>query len=252
MGDIIKRTLEIESYDIKKVVFGDSCEIRDGVLCIDRKSVSRSIEDFPLVKSATVDIIGPDQLKTESNTIMDIMPVAVKARGNLGNGVTKIINGVVVFLTGTDEKGRQISEFGKSDGIIYDQVQFNNPGTPDIKDIIIRFDVVIEEGTAMERRGPIQAHQACDCFIQGIRDELKKLAGDSADFTQKFEDVRRPGKPRVLIVQVVGGQGAMHEKFLMPEEPGGIIGGKSLIDFGNVPVIFSPNEIRDGIIHSLT
>ena len=44
----------------------------------------------------------------------------------------------------------------------------------------------------------------------------------------------------------------MHEKILLPTEPAGVAGGRRDIDLGNMPVVLSPNEVRDGGLHALT
>jgi hypothetical protein len=38
----------------------------------------------------------------------------------------------------------------------------------------------------------------------------------------------------------------------LPREPAGVPGGRQNVDLGNVPVVLSPNEVRDGGIHALT
>lgn len=55
-----------------------------------------------------------------------------------------------------------------------------------------------------------------------------------------------------MIIKQVGGQGALHDNQLFPKEPSGYIGGKSNIDLGNVPIIISPNEYRDGALKAMT
>ena len=57
-------------------------------------------------------------------------------------------------------------------------------------------------------------------------------------------------KKRVLIVKQVAGQGAMYDTSLFAKEPSGTENGRSIIDMGNMPVIVTPNEYRDGIIRS--
>ena len=44
----------------------------------------------------------------------------------------------------------------------------------------------------------------------------------------------------------------MYDNLLFPNEPSGFEGGISIIDLGNMPVVLSPNEYRDGILRSLT
>ena len=54
-----------------------------------------------------------------------------------------------------------------------------------------------------------------------------------------------------MIIRQVAGQGAMYDMYLFPDEPSGAIGGKSIIDMGNMPVVVTPNEYRDGILRSM-
>ena len=61
----------------------------------------------------------------------------------------------------------------------------------------------------------------------------------------------RPGTTKVRLIKPVAGQGAMYETHLFAKEPSGVEGGKSIIDMGNMPIIVSPNEYRDGIIRSM-
>jgi D-proline reductase (dithiol) PrdA len=56
----------------------------------------------------------------------------------------------------------------------------------------------------------------------------------------------------VVLVKEIMGQGAMHDNILCPNEPCGVAGGQKNVDLGNVPLMLSPNEVRDGGIHALT
>ena len=47
------------------------------------------------------------------------------------------------------------------------------------------------------------------------------------------------------------GKGAMYDTHLFAKEPSGVEGGRSIIDMGNMPVLVTPNEYRDGIIRSM-
>ncbi|TYP57785.1 glycine/sarcosine/betaine reductase component B subunit [Thermosediminibacter litoriperuensis] len=248
----VLRTLIWREFSVNNVQISNNTKIKDNTLYLDAALAQQSININPLVKKVTIDVIRPGAQDVFTNTIMDIMPIAAKVEGKIGEGVTHCLRGVVVFLTGIDEAGRQIAEFGSSNGIFKDKVAFGMPGTPGSDEIVIRIDVVIEKGTGMERRGPLAAHQVCDWILDHVRWELKKIPPQEAVFTQEFKDIRRKGRPKVLIVKELGGQGAMHEKIIMPSEPGGVRGGKSIIDLGNVPIILSPNEVRDGGIHSMT
>ncbi len=54
------------------------------------------------------------------------------------------------------------------------------------------------------------------------------------------------------LVKLIAGQGACYDNRLFPNEPSGFEGGKSIIDMGNMPVVLTPNEYRDGAIRALT
>ena len=43
----------------------------------------------------------------------------------------------------------------------------------------------------------------------------------------------------------------MYDNRLFNDEPSGFEGGRSIIDIGNVPIIMSPNEYRDGALRSM-
>ncbi|MCG0275279.1 MAG: glycine/sarcosine/betaine reductase component B subunit [Thermosediminibacteraceae bacterium] len=248
----VLRTLTWREYLVNDVKISNKTKIEGNLLYIDADLAKKAISVNPIVKKVTINVIKPGERDIFTNTIMDIMPIATKVDGKIGEGFTHCLRGIVVFLTGTDEEGKQIAEFGSSHGILKEKVAFGMPGTPGNEEIILNIDVVIEKGAGMERRGPFAAHQVCDWILDHIRQELKKMPPQEAVYTHEFKDVRRKGRPKVLIVKEVGGQGAMHEKILMPAEPGGVRGGKSIIDLGNVPIILSPNELRDGGIHSMT
>ena len=70
-----------------------------------------------LVHQLKIDIITPDQYHTYSNTIMDVQPIATKeGEDEIGTGTTRVLDGVIMMVTGTDDNGVQIGEFGSSEG----------------------------------------------------------------------------------------------------------------------------------------
>ena len=206
---------------------------------------------MPLVKKVEMDVITPEQRHVFTNTIMDVMPVAVKRSGKIGEGETAVLDGVVFCLTGKDENDVQVHEFGSSEGFLDEKIAFGRPGAPDQGDIIVRVNVIVEANTGMERRGPLAAHTACDFIIQSIRDVIRETA-EPASSEAVHNDIRRPSLPRVALVKEIMGQGAMHDNILLPNEPAGVTGGQKNVDLGNVPVMLSANEVRDGGIHALT
>ncbi|MCR4653616.1 MAG: D-proline reductase (dithiol) proprotein PrdA [Eubacterium sp.] len=245
------RTLKKQHIRIKDVEIGTETSIWDGKITIDGSIVEKAILQDALCKSMTLDVIHPDERHQYTETIMDVCPIATKVEGELGSGITKVADGVVFMLTGVDEDGVQVHEFGSSEGYLDEKMYYGHPGCADENDIIIRCHVVIQRLSGMTRPGPFSAHKCQDYVIQAIRNELKKYDGEIVR-EEICEDVRRPGNPRVVLVKEIMGQGAMHDNVICPSEPCGILGGQKNVDCGNVPIILTPNQVRDGSIHALT
>ncbi len=249
--DKIVRTLVRKEYAVKEVVLSDHTSYRDGVLTIDTALAEKAVESSELVKQVKIQVVTPENRHIYSNTIMDVIPVAAKAEGKLGQGVTNVLTGAVFVLTGMDEAGVQIHEFGSCEGYLDEKIRYGRPGCPDEDDIMILVDVQIQKNTGMERRGPFAAHCACDVIIQEIREKIRDLSGEGSVKEDTFRDIDRKGRPRVVLVKEIMGQGAMHDNLLVPTEPCGVLGGQKNVDLGNVPVVLSPNEVRDGGVHAL-
>lgn len=246
------RRLVIKAFHVNNVQEGEENNITpDGVLSVDKSLIEGLMKDEPLIESIDIKIIEPGKHDFWTNTIMDIIPVSTKVLGKLGEGITHTLTGVYVMLTGVDTVGKQTHEFGSSEGILKEQLYLNRAGTPSDEDYIISFDVTLKAGMGQERPGPMAAHRACDRFIQTYRNKLKKMKGDLCTERHEYYDVVRPGKKKVLIIKQVAGQGAMYDTWLFPQESSGVEGGRSIIDMGNMPVLLTPNEYRDGIIRSM-
>jgi D-proline reductase (dithiol) PrdA len=245
------RTLLKKHIKITDAEIGTETSIKDGKITIDGSIVEKAVLEDPLCKKMSLSVIKPENRHIYTETIMDVCPIATKVEGELGSGVTKVADGVVFMLTGVDEDGVQIHEFGSSEGYLDEKMYFGHPGCADENDIIIRCDVVIQRLSGMTRPGPFAAHKCQDYIIQAVRNELKKYDGEVVR-EEVCEDVRRPGNPRVVLVKEIMGQGAMHDNVICPTEPCGILGGQKNVDCGNVPIILTPNQVRDGSIHALT
>ncbi|WP_434297772.1 D-proline reductase (dithiol) proprotein PrdA [Clostridium sporogenes] len=250
--DEIVSTLKKREFAVKKVELGKETSFKDGVLTIREELCKEALKADPLVKKLEMDIITPNNRHVYSNTIMDVIPVATKVEGQLGEGITHILDGMVFILTGVDEAGIQVHEFGSCEGYLDEKIIYGKPGCPDQDDIIVRVHAIIQDKTGMERRGPYAAHKACDVIIQEIRKVLKETPAGEAEKEETFNQVKRHGRPRVLLVKEIMGQGAMHDNVMLPTEPAGVHGGRQNVDLGNVPVVLSVNEVRDGGIHALT
>ena len=240
-------------FKITEVKRGPETKIEGTTLYIREGIEADVIADQELVKDFHLEIITPDKYHTYSETIMDVQPIATKEGDSIiGEGVTRVLDGVVMMLTGTDEGGVQIGEFGSSEGYLDENIMWGRPGCPDKGEIFIKGNIVIQEKTNMERRGPMAAHTAFDIITQEIREVMKELDESLVADTEELKSIRRPGKKKVVIVKEIMGQGAMHDNFILPVEPVGILGARANVDLGNVPICVSPLEVLDGCIHALT
>ena len=239
------RRLVIKAYHMNEVEWGEHNDITvDGKMTVSKEMIEELVESEPLIEKIDIQIIKPGEHDRWTNTMMDIIPISTKVLGKIGEGITHTI-------TGVDVNGKQTHEFGSSEGNLKDMLYLNRAGTPGDNDVIISFDVTLAAGMGQERPGPTAAHRACDKFIQSYRDKLKKFKGDLCTERHEYHDIVRTGKKRVLIIKQVAGQGAMYDTHLFAKEPSGVEGGKSIIDMGNMPIILTPNEYRDGIIRSM-
>ena len=242
-------TLTRKHFNITEVKRGPETKIDGTVLYIREGIEEEAAAGQELVNSLKIDIITPEMYHTYSNTIMDVQPIATKeGESEIGSGVTRVLDGAVMMVTGTDANGVQIGEFGSSD----ENIMWGRPGAPEKGEIFIKTEVIIKEGTNMERPGPLAAHTATDVITQEIREALKKVDDSLVVDTEEFEHLRHPGKKKVVIVKEIMGQGAMHDNLILPMEPVGVLGAKPNVDLGNVPVMTSPLEVLDGCIHALT
>lgn len=250
---VVIRSLARKHFKITEVKRGPETKIEGTTLYIREGIEEECVNDQELVTELKIEIITPDKYHTYSETVMDVQPIAAKEGDDeLGSGVTRVLDGVIVMVTGTDANGVQIGEFGSSEGYLDENIMWGRPGCPDKGEIFIKAQVTIKEGTNMERPGPLAAHTATDIITQEIREVLKKLDESLVVDTENFNQVRRPGKKKVVIVKEIMGQGAMHDNLILPVEPIGILGGKPNVDLGNVPISASPLEVLDGCVHALT
>lgn len=255
MGADVKelRRLVIKAYHINSVEWGSENKVMEtGTMFVNRESLEgykKGEEQY--ISDISIRIIKPEERDQYTNTIMDVVPVSAKVLGGIGDGITHTLTGVYVMLTGVDTAGKQTHEFGSSEGNLKEQMKYGKAGTPGENDIIIAFDVTLQKGMGQERPGVTAAHRACDRFVQEYREQMKKFHGNKCTERHEYYDVVRPGKKKVLIIKQVAGQGAMYDMHLFAKEPSGVEGGRSIIDMGNMPVLVTPNEYRDGILRSM-
>ncbi|MGL4911985.1 MAG: D-proline reductase (dithiol) proprotein PrdA, partial [Romboutsia sp.] len=149
------RTLTKKHFKIEKVEFGEETKIEGTTLYIRTPDnlAKEAVDSQELVVDLKLEIITPDKYNTYSETIMDIQPIATKEDGELGTGITRILDGVIMMVTGTDEDGVQIGEFGSSEGELETNIMWGRPGCPEKGEIFIKTEVTIKAGTNMERPG---------------------------------------------------------------------------------------------------
>lgn len=248
------RSLKRRYFKIASVKFGEETALEGRTLIIrnSQEICEEAAAAEKLVLSMKLEIITPEQYGAYSDTIMDVLPLATKEEGELGHGITRVLDGIVFVLTGTDENGVQIGEFGSSEGELERNIMWGRPGAPDKGDIILKAQVTISAGANMERPGPFAAHKAFDYVMEEIRQALKKADSSLCTNEEELAQIRRPGKPKLVLVKEIMGQGAMHDNLILPVEPAGMLGGKPNVDLGNLPIFFSPLEVLDGGIRALT
>ena len=206
--------------------------------------------DESLIRSATVTVLAPGQTHLFVNSNLDFFPIAAKEEGELGEGITRLFTGVTMMITGAEEGGFQPSNIGSSEGLLKNRVVFDRAGTPASTDYLIHVDVTFKEGHGRSAEGIMEAHRFADRVAGKIRQALLSIE-EEPDSTEEFQNIRRPGKRKVIIVKVVSGLGNMYDTAMFPLEPGGFLGSHNMMDTGNLPYGITPNQCRDGVIHSL-
>ena len=238
-----------EIVPIQRVVPAAASGYADGVLSVGPLDPAW-LAGEPLAVTAQIDIIPPEARAVPTDTIVDVMPIAVKQDGALGGGASRLARGVVLILTAREESGQQLAEFGHSAGILGERLAADAPGSPHPHDWIVRVAVTLRAGAGMERAGPWTAHRIADRVTEPLRQALRDSPPSAVADRLEYEG-SRPGGLRIVLVKEVMGQGAMHDNLLFPRQPGGVVGGRSIIDLGNLPVVLRPNELRDGALHSM-
>ena len=245
---VLKR-LTVKEYPVKNVEFGDKTEISRGTLTIDR-NLKNKYKD-KLIKDVNISIVSPGEYDFFVNSNLDFSPIAVKERGELGQGITRLLKGVTTMLTGVEDKsGFQPSNIGSSEGLLRDQVTFDREGTPSSQDYLLHIDFLFEEGQGRTEEGLMAAHRIGDMIVNDIRSKIKDI--DDMPYERKeYYDLYKPGKRKVVLIKIVSGLGNMYDTSMFPFEPGGFLGSRNMMNSQNVPYVISPNQCKDGAIHSL-
>ena len=100
------RELTRKHYKITQVKRGPETKIEGTTLYIREGIEEEAAASQELVNSLKIEIITPEEYHTYSNTIMDVQPIACKeGEDEIGFGATKVLDGVIVMVTGTDANG---------------------------------------------------------------------------------------------------------------------------------------------------
>ncbi len=253
----MNRELQVNLFQIDDIQLNsESTHIKDRTLYLNQEKTGHLVDRYPELTDIQLQVLHKNNWEqVHVNTIMDVIPIKTKMKNNspLGEGVTTELSGVVVMMTAREASGKQFAEFGSTAGKLSEKVAFNRPGCPDEHDLILHVDMTIVDGISMTRDGPIACHRAVDELIQEIRNVIKDLVDHTTPADgYRIREGAHDNEPTVLLVKEMMGQGGMHDNILLPIEPCGVTGGKSVVDLGNMPVLLSPNEALDGSIHAMT
>ena len=253
MEDIELRRLVIKAFHMTDVKMGDENKITtDGKMTICKDGLDALAAKYSkVIEKIDIEVIDPGDHDRYTNTIMDIIPISVKVLGKCGEGITHTITGVYVMPTGVDVDGEQAHEFGSSNGNLKDMLYLNRAGTPADDDFIISFDITFKKGMGQERYAIIDAYRMVEEWMNDFRAQLKKFEGSKATEKHEYYDRIREGQKKVLVIKEMIAHGAMLDTWIFPDQPCGVEGGKSLIDYGAMPVMLTPNEFRDGAIKAM-
>ena len=252
-NDIELRRLVIRAYHMTNVEMGGENKITvDGRMTLNNDCLSMLQEKYSeVIEKIDIEIIDPSDHDRYTNTIMDIIPISVKVLGKCGEGITHTVTGVYVMPTGVDVDGKQAHEFGSSEGNLKDMLHLNRAGTPADDDYIISFNITFKKGMGQERFAIIDAYRMIEEWMNIFRVQLKKFEGSKCTERHEYYDKIRPGQKKVLVIKEMIAHGAMLDTWIFPNQPCGVEGGKSLIDYGCTPIMLTPNEFRDGAIKAM-
>ena len=247
----VKGKLTKKVFHIDKVIFGEKTFFDNDTLIISKDIVKKYETILKRIKKINLTIVKPGEYNFFVNSNLDYQPIACKKQGELGSGITYELSGVKVMLTGVEDISQyQPANIGSSEGILKDQVKLNQVGTPSTDDYIIHIDFLFENGEGRTSEGIIEAHVLTDKIINEIRRELEKIENRPYK-KEEYYDVIRKNKSKIILIKLVSGLGNMYDTMMFPYQPGGIIGAYNLRECNNLPILITPNQCRDGIIHSL-
>ncbi|WP_456153525.1 glycine/sarcosine/betaine reductase component B subunit [Mogibacterium sp.] len=249
-SDKITNSLKREYINISNAKFDMHTSIIGEELSLNSDIINTLVAAEPRIKECKIKFINPTENKHFFiNSNLDFMPIACKAEGTIGTGLTRQLEGISVMLTGVEDgSGFQPANIGSSEGMLDEQVCFDRAGTPKSTDIIMHFDFIFEEGEGRTAEGIYAAHAMADNVLNEIRSVM-----NSADIShsEDFFMIDRPSKMRIGLVKICSGLGNMYDTMVFPNQPAGVLGAYMTRDKDNPPIFMTPCEVLDGAIHSL-
>jgi len=247
MNEILK-TLHVNVFHIKTIELQNTFKLEKNKLVLSQELES----DHPNIKEINVSLLEPYQRNLVVNTILDIIPISTKVYGRLGEGLTHTLTGVYVLLTAKDLNHDVFYNFGSAKGTLKEIVIQDQVGTFKESDYLIHIDITTDIENQDPRDLIYEVHSLSDKYIQNIREQLKTIDARFCDETHTFIERNNMQGKKVVLIKEVGGQGAMYDNLILPNEPCGVQGAITIIDLKNMPIFLSPNEYRDGAIRALT
>lgn len=246
MNDVLK-TLTIKSFHINEVKFSNDININNSILTIHEPDFN-----YPEgVIDCKIDIIKSNCRNVVVNSIMDVVPISTKVYGELGTGITHTLTGTYILICAKLNNGEQVKNFGCCSGNLGDIVVASKPSTFGDEDILIHFDLLLDENID-QKTSIYNGHLLVDQYTQNIRNHMKIINGTYASEVYTYKEQVKKKSKKIAVIKQISGQGAMENNIILPDEPCGVEGGKTIMDLQNMPVVISPNEYRDGAIRALT
>ena len=89
--------LTVKAYPVTELCYGDENRVTvDGRMTVCKNIADKILAQEPLIKEIDIRIIMPDEHQQHTNTVMDVIPLATKVLGRVGEGITHTLTGVYV------------------------------------------------------------------------------------------------------------------------------------------------------------
>ena len=237
--------LELGYIPITDIQFGDTSQVKDGVLWVNAEEVKALVLKDERIASVDVDIARPGE-SVRITPVKDVIEPRVKVEGpggmfpgilspvdTVGSGRTHVLKGAAVVTTG--------KIVGFQEGIL-DMSGIGADYTPFSK----TFNLVL----VMEPKAGINAHEHEHAVREaGLKTAVylgelgRNLAPETVEVFETlplFEGREKyPDLPRVGYVQMLQSQGLLHDTYVYGVDAKRIL-----------PTIISPTEVMDGAIIS--